>query len=541
MAFSRGLSTGWLSGINNQKLVHARFGKKRGVFLGSVEAVADGKVALRLSAPLQAGDGVVFDAGHPELEEEGGRVYAVDVKGPLSWLSFGHGTIDWRNVHIGDKLWKTSDPDLQRQLRRTFAADQPNFQRPLRFEVSGAAGEPLRLKARDEANREVTVLSSLPLVEAHQQPLTDERLTSQLGRLGGSSFRLAQLVNRLQGEVILPMSELNRLRRQVVEQLVTLRAELSPWQLAPPGNFCHLLQPQPRAGEETLSAERPQLILLVRSMVQLQAALELNIGTIYCEFEDPKKYKEAVNLYRAARPQKAPDGGGLFLAPPRISKPGEDWILRQVAAAEPDGILVRNYDHLERWAQKDSALRCVGDYSLNVANGLAAEYLLERHNLERLTASYDLNFEQLEALLRSAPAGWFEVTLHQHMPLFHMEHCVFCAFLSQGTDYTNCGRPCDHHVVRLRDRVGAEHWLKADAGCRNTVFNARAQTGAEYASRLAALGLRRFRIELMDEDHDQVSKLVSMYQALLEDRLSARQLWQELKLHHQLGVTRGSF
>ena len=127
------------------------------------------------------------------------------------------------------------------------------------------------------------------------------------------------------------------------------------------------------------------------------------------------------------------------------------------------------------------------------------------------------------------------------MPLFHMEHCVFCAFLSEGTDYTNCGRPCDHHAVRLRDRVGAEHWLKADAGCRNTVFNARAQTGAEYAGRLTELGVRRFRIELMDEDQAKVSLLLSMYQALLDGRLSARQLWQELKLHHQLGVTRGSF
>jgi putative protease len=46
-----------------------------------------------------------------------------------------------------------------------------------------------------------------------------------------------------------------------------------------------------------------------------------------------------------------------------------------------------------------------------------------------------------------------------------MEHCVFCAFLSPGTDKTNCGQPCDHHDVKLRDRVGMEHPLKADVGC----------------------------------------------------------------------------
>ena len=75
--------------------------------------------------------------------------------------------------------------------------------------------------------------------------------------------------------------------------------------------------------------------------------------------------------------------------------------------------------------------------------------------------------------------------IHQQIPMFHMEHCVFCAFLSPGTDKTNCGRPCDHHDVKLRDRVGMEHPLKADVGCRNTLFNAVPQTAAEYLPRLA--------------------------------------------------------
>ena len=39
MAFSRGLYTGWFGGIDNQRLVHARFGKKRGVYLGEVQRV----------------------------------------------------------------------------------------------------------------------------------------------------------------------------------------------------------------------------------------------------------------------------------------------------------------------------------------------------------------------------------------------------------------------------------------------------------------------------------------------------------------------
>ena len=153
---------------------------------------------------------------------------------------------------------------------------------------------------------------------------------------------------------------------------------------------------------------------------------------------------------------------------------------------------------------------------------LTADYFKNKFGLERVTASYDLNFTQLEALLKSAPPEWFEITIHQHMPMFHMEHCVFCAFLSKGTDYTNCGRPCDKHDVKLRDRVGMEHPLKADVGCRNTVFNARAQTGAEYVAHLMDLGVRNFRIEFVNESAEEVAQTIAKYRALLRGEITGR-------------------
>ena len=224
----------------------------------------------------------------------------------------------------------------------------------------------------------------------------------------------------------------------------------------------------------------------------------------------------------------------IFAAPPRIFKAGEEWTLRQVRASEADGYLVRNYDHLRFFARD----RCVGDYSLNIANRLAADYFQRQFGLERITASYDLNAAQLAALLRGAPPEWFEITIHQHMPMFHMEHCIFCAFLTSSADYRTCGRPCDTREVKLRDRVGAEHPVKADAGCRNTVFNARAQTGAEYVARLQALGARHFRLEFLDESPAQASRTIALYRQLLRGEISAAQISRELKLLNQLGVTR---
>jgi putative protease len=285
--------------------------------------------------------------------------------------------------------------------------------------------------------------------------------------------------------------------------------------------------------------QNAELIVLVRNLAQLEAALKVGTRTIYCDFENPKKYREAVTQFHEAFGCAVNDRSAvqptILVAPPRIFKTGEEWILKQVRSCNADGYLVRNYDHLKFFAND----RRIGDFSLNVANRLTADYFKNRFGLERVTASYDLNFQQLEALLSAAPPDWFEVTIHQHMPMFHMEHCVFCAFLSSGTDYTNCGRPCDVHEVKLRDRVGAEHPLKADIGCRNTVFNALAQTGAEYVARLLALGVRNFRIEFVNESPEQVAQTIGKYRQLLRGEISGTQLWRELKLSNQLGVTRG--
>jgi len=531
MAFSRGLHTGWFGGVNNQELVHARFGKKRGVYLGEVETVLRDGVVVDLAAPLKPGDGIVFDAGKPETTEEGGRVYEVRKKGGQRVeIHFGHGDVDWSRVHAGDKLWKTSDPELDRQLRQTFEGEAPKFQRPIEMEAHGLAGKPLTLIARDEQGHIVRIDSAMPLAKAEKQPLGAERLREQLGRLGGTPFRLGELKNQLVGEVLLPVSELNRLRREVVTGLEQQRAQPKRWKINELETRNSKLETTAaRHGSE--SAE-PRLIILVRNLVQLDAVLKAGVETIYCDFENPRKYRDAVAAVRAVSLNTRPQ---VFVAPPRIFKMGEEWTLQQVRSCDADGYLVRNYDHLTFFAND----RRIGDFSLNIANHLSADYFKNKFGLERVTASYDLNFQQLEALVQGAPPSWFEITIHQHMPMFHMEHCVFCAFLSSGTDFTNCGRPCDHHDVKLRDRVGMEHPLKADVGCRNTVFNALAQTGAEYAERMLALGVRNFRVEFLNETPEQVTQTISKYRQLLRGEISGTELWRDLRLMNQLGVTRG--
>jgi U32 family peptidase len=528
MGFSRGLYTGWFRGINNQELAHARFGKKRGVYLGEITRVQRDRVFIKLEGLLKPGDGVVFDAGRPDQDEQGGRVYTVANVGEEAVITFGDRAVDFQRVHVGDKLWKTSDPELDKRVRQTYAGDQPRFQRSIGFEAHGIAGGPLTIIARDEFGHVAQEKSTMALVPAEKRPLTREALEEQLGRLGGTPFKVGRVDSKIAGALMLPVSELNRMRRDLVTELERQRALPKRWESREGGRWMELV---PSA--EAPAEKQTDLAVLCRNLAQIEAALGAGVQTIYCDFEDPKKYREAVTLVHTtscAGPLRT-----VWVAPPRIFKMGEDWILKQVWSCDADGWLIRNYDHLKFFAGQ----RCRGDFSLNVANPIAAEYFVRRYGLDQVTASYDLNAAQLEALLTSAPASWFEVTIHQHMPMFHMEHCVFCAFLSEGKDYRDCGRPCDKHQVKLRDRVGAEHPLKADAGCRNTVYNALAQTGADHALHFRNLGVRSFRIEFVNESADDVTKTIALYRKLFRGEIDGAQVWRELKVTNQLGVTRG--
>jgi len=124
--------------------------------------------------------------------------------------------------------------------------------------------------------------------------------------------------------------------------------------------------------------------------------------------------------------------------------------------------------------------------------------------------------------------------------MFHMEHCVFAAFLSSGKDWRDCGRPCDRHRVELRDRVGAEFPVVADAGCRNTVYNAVPQSAAQFLPRMRALGLRHFRVELLRETPGEVGPLLEQYARVLAGLDDGRGTWRRLQVLNQLGVTRGT-
>jgi U32 family peptidase len=547
MSFSRGFSHGFLDGNNHKVLVRGDYAKKRGIFLGHVQGITGNRVRIELSAPIKPGDGVVFDGDDAKgTPEQGGRVYEISrtsrassgsslnggsVSAGQVELSFGHRDLDVRLLQPGQRVWKTDDPELTRRLRASFEGP-PHRLVDLDLSVRAVTGEPLVVEGVTASGYFVRVVSDTPLAVAETVAATPALLREQLERLGGTVYRLRVLDSTIEGGPMVPKSVLNAKRRELVIQLDSLAAAAPPRAIADEA-VLPVLRESLWAGttDESKAVTAPALSALCRTADQALAAVASGVKTIYLDFQDIKRFKVAIEAVREGHRDVE-----IFVATPRVQKPGEAPIFRFLAQQGADGLLVRNAGGLEFSSRE--GIPFVADFSLNAANELTVEWLRAR-GARRVTASYDLSFEQLDDLLRAVPTRWLEVVVHQRMPMFHMEHCVFCAFLSPGTDATNCGRPCDHHDVKLKDRVGTEHPLKADVGCRNTLFNAVPQTAAEYVPRLLARGARHLRVEFLDDDPAAVSRILGLYQDAMAGRRDAKNLWRELKATNQYGVTRG--
>jgi putative protease len=526
MTFSRGLFSGWFHGVDHQQLVHARFGKKRGPLAGRIARTGADWIELEeMLTPLYPGDGVVIDRGTDTDKEPGGFLFGV--KGTR--LLFRHGSMPVNTARLGDRVWKTKDPQLEKQLKAERSKEAPIQTIPLHLKISGQPEKPLYLHAT-AGDQEALLPSTIPLTHARNRPLTSESLREQFTRLGGTPFHLGELSVDLPQPVILPISELNRLRRELVSRLTLTVEPMSSRGIGAPSKdkaLQSLLTPIADQAKSKSPTGAVHLSVLCRTPSQAEALLPAAPDLLYLDFEDLRRFGPIVETIR--QKSKVP----VYLATPRIQKAGETGFFRLIENATPDGVLVRNLGALDYF--RTAKLPMIGDFSLNVANALSANLFISE-GLQRLTPSYDLDITQLLELLRSAPPAWFELTLHQHIPMFHMEHCVFAAFLSQGKDHLTCGRPCDHHRIAVRDRVGESHPIRADVGCRNTVFNSRPQSGASHLPQLIATGLRHFRLELLNESPEEAVRLLQSYREALAGHTDPSHLARSLGARDQLGV-----
>jgi putative protease len=537
--YSRGLGPWFMTGTNHQTVVKGRAPRHRGVQIGHVSRVGADAVWIECLntagvGAIKPGDGVVFDAADwrdPSAKEEGGRVYQVlpALDGALE-LRFANDAVDFSRIRARDLLWRTHDPDLDRIVKPYLNPASPIARQLVDVRVALTSDDKLETLWTLAANPHisVTVTSADPLARSLNLPLNEDHLRSKLGRLGGTPYSIRDIRVEVPSTFFVHASLLNQIRREAVERLEAIQTAGQRVETVDPAFALANMLPGP---SKPSSGAGPELHLLIRTPDQLDAAIAARPASITLDYLDLYGLRPSVERVKA-------ESIVVRVASPRVLKPGEERILNFLASLDC-AILVRAAGMIESLRAALPQRQLIGDFSLNAANTITAATYLDL-GLARVTPTHDLNAQQISSLSQSIGGERIEVIAYHHLPVFHTEHCVFCRFLSTGTSYRDCGRPCEQHRIALKDPSGRAHPVLADVGCRNTVFGSEAQEASLHLDAWRRAGIRHLRLEFVQESAKQVSSVVRAFERAISGAITGAQLNSELRRAAPSGVTEGS-
>ena len=532
--YSRGLGPHFIQGINHQKVVDGRSPRNRGVRVGTVVAVTKNSVHAEVLQPMKRGDGVVFDASgwrSPDDPEEGGHIYEVTrIDDTHVKLEFGKGEINFSRIRVGDLVWRTRDAQLIKQLKPLTQPSAPVHTKPISFHVTAKLGQPIAVSATLENGLTASFAGEEPLAAAQKRALDSEALTEKLGRLGGTPYHLKDISFENDSPVFLPTSQLNQIRRELVDSLFDQSGNVTSIKATPRVETLLEQRAQSPIASDAATG-KVDLHILVRSADQLDAAIAAQPASITLDYLELYGLRDSTQKVTSA-------GIHCRAASPRVLKPSEQNVIKFLLSLECD-ILVRSAGLLKDLVEDPRSIgRLIGDFSLNAANFLSVEAYLAM-GLKRITPTYDLNGQQIAELTKQIPAEKLEVIAYSHLPVFHMEHCVFCRFLSAGTDSSNCGHPCEKHQISIEDNQGRKHPVMADVGCRNTVFGAEVQFDGQCVEHWWQTGIKDFRIEFVHQTGDQITEVMTAFRSYFAGTITANDLETMLNTD-QVQTTQGS-
>ncbi|UXR66209.1 DUF3656 domain-containing protein [Bdellovibrio bacteriovorus] len=510
-AFSRGFYSGWFHGVNHQELVEGTFSAHRGFEFGKVLRVNGNSLEVEITEDkaqqglkadfIQAGDGIlwVYKDRNGQNAEKGGFVFAVKSLSPRRFALEFSRDIAMDGMFVGARVFYNHDKDLKRDVALSVEDKERKKRLPVSIRAEASLGQPLKVTYSDSKNT-VTACSENICEAARGKGLNSLDLREELFALMGSPFRGEEFACELDSAtpLFIPNKQVKELRQKLVKELTDLRikngadAEVAPQDQVM--NWIH--------GKKITATPNPgvKLNLLLRDKEQVEdvakaiASGELNVdglNLVILDFEFGLDFEPSLKVLRE-------QGMKVAIATTRILKPNEHRNVKHLLNLNPDAILARNLGAVQYLQANSYTGQILGDFSLNVANHLTAQYLLDK-GLSSVCLGYDLNHVQVAELIQAGQAERFEVTAYQYMPSFHMEHCVFAAFLSKGSSFKDCGKPCEKHQVKLKDQFGNWHQIKPDQECRNTMYNSTSQSAARFVKEWESFGLGYIRYEALKE------------------------------------------
>jgi putative protease len=549
-SFNRGFSSGYFGGHRNADIMGFKRPNNRGVYLGRIIHIDGrrGSISLRLEADLEIGDEIEIwisrggrTAGPVKELIRNGKTATTAKAGETVTLAMDG------KAFAGDRVFKIFSIQNDRETKQALDRENSALKIPCTALVTGRLDTPLQVVFSDLQGHSGVADTEAVLQSARNRPLTSEILKEQLGRLGNTPFYLADLTVQVAERVMMPLSELNIVRRRAMECLSADILKKYPKQNVRLGNI-KLFNDSPKSLPKKF--HRLDLSVWVADYQGVVAAATSGANLIYAGGDELTDFHwDAGNLADAIQMAHR-HGARLVIGLPRINREGQRqrWndYLQMIIQLPADGIMLSDLGSLQR-VLDGTELPIYLNYSFNFFNSYALTFLSNpRIRIRQLTLSPELTLEQIREIRRHQPDLELECLVQGPLELMVSEYCPLA---STSTSENGCGNRCRQSHYFLRDRMQLDFPIYTDQYCRLHLLNAKDLCLYGDLEKILTVPGLVLRLELKTYHANQVPSFVQSYRnalkAVAENRESAagdnESVITQFKSLTGRGITKGHY
>ena len=465
LLYNRKFTKGYLNNNKNNEFINTKSPKHQGIILGKVLETTKNKIKIKLQEELNQNDGIRFSNNEGMIANfiynEKDMLINHANKNQIIYLD--------NKINLKDKgiVLKTQDDKLIKDLKNI-----KEKKIDINYKVIAKINKPLQVTITDGIN---TITKTISKVEQSKNtPTLTQDLKEKLSKIGETPFQVKEIEYDIDKDIFIPLKYINEIRRYLTDELIKERTKSNR---------------KEKIHQEKLTIKEIEntnsISFLVRNEAQLKTLLTENVN-IYIEDE---------SLYNKYRKENK----NIYLKTPRVNLSPKKYCEENILASET-GAIYKNKENNN----------IVSDIYLNAVNSKTIN-TLENLNVKRVGLSVELDENNLNHLLKGYKEKYkrnlnLEILVYGKLELMIMKYCPLNALINDGKKPCNLCKSSNEYS--LKDRNGKKLRL-INNNCTTKLMDYQEINYIDKIPKLKELGITNFRVDLLDEEPNEVKQILT--------------------------------
>ncbi|MCR1954384.1 U32 family peptidase [Clostridioides mangenotii] len=490
--FNRRFTKGHILGDIGNDLMNREKPNNQGLYIGKVIDCnrKTKRLKLKLEGTLKKGDGINLGGGTIGRIIKGKEISDIGYVGETIELDF------IGEAKRNQRVFKTSDGELLERVKETFKDNKEFVKIPVEAEIKIKLDHNPVLTIKDENGNIATVEGINPAEKAIKVALSEEKVKSQLAKLGNTPYIMHNVNINIDDNVSMPISVLNQMRREGIDLLSVKRSNIRERKYKDKHvNYI------PRTIQQVIVSNN-KLRVKVKNLEQLEAVLGYNLDVIY--YEDIYSLGEAIKISEKT-------GEKIVYSAPRVIRNGEFSLISKFKdITDKIGVQVGTWGSLDVFENNDKYI----DYYLNTFNSESLNYF-NSQKVKSVCISVEMSLDEIEETLKYTEVE-AEAVVYGYIPMMITEYCPM------GVVARDCKRDkrcviCSQSKYALESADGERFKLFQDMYCRSTIYNSKPLCVLDDLDRLRRVGISVFRLDFTFEGVHEIKEIVESYLDVIDN------------------------